>query len=129
MAKIQYFGIKFPFVTDDDTQYFFDLNTDTSDEVKSMLYHLIFTPKGQKIRDPQFGTDLVKFIFQPNDELTWDNVSAEIDETVKAYIPNIIINNVNVYKNENDEHDINVKIDYSVVDGSIITKDSLITKL
>ena len=67
MGKTQKYGIKYPFTLDNEDGFYVDLNKTISDGVKSQLLHLIFTPKGQKLRDPNFGTDLIKFIFEPKD--------------------------------------------------------------
>jgi phage baseplate assembly protein W len=36
--------------------------------------HLILTRKGQRLYSPDFGTDLLKFIFEPEDGLTLNGI-------------------------------------------------------
>ena len=52
MAKQQFYGVKYPFVAEDVENYFIDVNKTLKDKVRSILMHVIFTPKGQKLRDP-----------------------------------------------------------------------------
>ena len=63
MALTQKYGIKYPFTNDNDDGTYIDLNKTFSDGIQSQVLHVIFTPKGQKLRDPDFGTDLIKYLF------------------------------------------------------------------
>lgn len=129
MANKQYYGIKYPFTSEDRESYYMDVNKSLKDKVRSMIMHLLFTPKNQRIRRPDFGSDLIKFIFEPNDSNNWSNIKSEIQKEIKNYITNVSINDINVLKNENDEHEIFVRIDYSVIQGNSVTTDSFVTKI
>lgn len=129
MIRNQFYGIKYPFTNDDSENYFVDLNSSLKDKVRSMIMHLVFTPKGQKIRDLEFGTNLIKYIFEPNDELTWGEVQNEIRETVTKYIPNVTITNVEVLEENGDKRTVYVKLEYSVTNGINETKDSIVTTI
>ena len=125
----QHYGIKYPFTTNGNEGYFIDLNNTLEDRVASEIAHVILTKKGTRIRQPEFGTDLIKYVFEPNDELTWENVQAEIKETVQRYVSNVIINDVNVIKQENDDSDIFVDVRYGIVKGSTVENNRLAIKL
>lgn len=129
MANKQYYGLKYPFTSNDNENYYIDVNKTIKDKVRSMIMHLIFTPKNQRIRRPDFGSDLIKFIFETNDNETWGAIKSEIQREISNYITNVSINDINVLKNENDEHEIYVRIDYSVINGNSITNDSIVTKI
>ena len=118
MAKHQKYGIKYPFTSNNDENIFLDVNETETDCVKSKVLHVIFTPKGQKIRDPEFGTDLIKYIFSPNDSYTISEIKSEIDSSIKKYVPEVEFKNFNVYKDENDENTIIVTIEYGVKIGN-----------
>ena len=96
MAKQQRYGIKFPINVSSDDMTLFDLSQTRAEQVKSELIHLIFTPKGQRLRNPNFGTRLIQFIFNPNDNETWGDVVSEIKETVKMWIPDCNVKEVEV---------------------------------
>ena len=129
MAKKQYFGIKYPFVNGGVQHFFLDANESVKDKVKSQLIHVVFTPKGQRIRNPEFGTDLIKFIFSPSDGMSWEAVKTEVSESVSRWTNNITIRNIEVVKNEEDEHEIYVRLDYSVTAGNKVTNDSVVIEL
>lgn len=91
--------------------------------------HVIFTPKGQKIRDPEFGTNLIKFIFEPNDNESWESVKNEIMDVVKKYINGVTINDISMLETNDDSHQLYVRVDYTVSNGIKTITDSLITKV
>lgn len=129
MAKQQYFGIKYPFTSVDFENFFVDVNDRPKDKVRSEVMHVIFTPKGQRIRMPDFGTDLIKYIFEINDSESWQGIKNEISESVRKYVPNVVLNDIQVMKDEEKIGEIYVRIDYSVKEGLRTTNDSIITKL
>lgn len=119
MAKEQKYGIKFPINVVSDDKTLFDLNHTRAEQVKSEIMHLIFTPKGQRLRKPDFGTRLIQFIFNPDDNQTWGDVVSEIKETVKMWIPDCNVTNVEVAEFE-DGLTLYARIRYTLVedDGS-----------
>lgn len=129
MAKKQQFGIKYPFRSDGFEHYLLDTNNTVKDKVRSQLMHIVFTPKGQRLRLPEFGTDLIKFIFEQNDTTTWEAVKTEVNESVRRWATNITINNIQVVKNEEDESEIYVRLDYSVTEGNKVITDSIVVQI
>ena len=129
MAKIQYIGIKYPFKNEGFQHFYIDANDTLKDKARSTLMHIVFTPKGQRIRLPEFGTDLIKHIFEQNDGTTWEAVKNEVAESVTRWAPNIILNNISVVKNEENESQIFVRLDYSVKEGNMITTDSVVVQV
>lgn len=129
MAKKQQYGIKYPFTVNNDNGYFVDVNLTTKEKIRSLIMHVIFTPKGQKIRDPEFGTDLIKYIFEPSDDFSWELVKNEAIDAIKKYVNGVIINDINILQDEDDLHQIYVRIDYSFNDGLKIINDSVATKI
>ena len=87
----QFYGIKYPFSEDSEMLTFLDLNESEEESVKSMLLHIIFTPKGQRLRKPEFGTQLMYFLFEPNDNDTWDSIKEDIRRQVSLYLPQVFL--------------------------------------
>lgn len=129
MLKKKYYGIKYPFKSEDAEKYFIDLNSSTKDYVRSVLMHLIFTPKGQKIRDYNFGTNLIKFIFEPNDNITFDSIKNEISNMVTKHLNNVKINDIQIMQNDENYNEIYVRIDYTIKNGMKTFDDSFVTKI
>lgn len=129
MAKIQRYGIKFPINVASDDMTLFDLNHSRAEKIKSEIMHLIFTPKGQRLRQPNFGTRLIQFIFNPGTTDSWDDVVSEIKETVKMWVPDCEIQEVEVKEMENGLTLV-CRIRYTLqeTDGSLRTYE-IISKL
>ena len=128
MVSKQYFDIKYPFTTDGMEKYESDLNKSEKEKVASELLHLIFTPKGQRLRLPNYGTDLIKYIFEPNDSDAWEAIKGEIRDSVSAWIDGVTLNDIQVMASESG-NEIYVRIDYSVKDGNYEYKNSLAVEI
>lgn len=126
MAKIQKYGIKFP-TTIEQGKTLFDMNNTMADSVRSQLIHLVFTPVGQKLRDPLFGTNLIQYVFSPNDSQTWGDIVFDIKDKVKRYVSNCEVQTVDTEETDNGLG-LNVRIVYSVTDRDGTTHDYEITQ-
>ena len=118
MALTQRFGIKYPFTLENDDELYMDLNTTPEDSLKSRLLHVIFTPKGQRLRNPDFGTDLIKYIHEPSDETTLEMLRNDITQQVYKYVPDITFKDISIYNDENSDNGKIVIIHYSINKGS-----------
>ena len=123
-----YLGINYPF-QDSPKGFFLDLTVTDSQQIKSDLMHLILTRKGTRYYNPEFGTNLLKFIFEPNDGLTQSQISDEIQSVVKKYLPKLQINNVIITPSETNEHLVTVKIDYTITDDVFEQTDFVIINI
>jgi len=129
MAQRQFLGIKFPFKNDESENFFVDLNKTDQENVRSQICHVLFTQKGTRYKNWDFGTNLIKYIFEPSDGIAWDSIKTEIKESVYRWVNNCVINDVRVVKSEENDGAIYVRIDYSVSNGNIKTDDSFIVTL
>lgn len=122
----QYYDIKFPFTCNNLEGFFIDLNKTIVDKKESEILHVLLTPKRTRIRKPDFGTDLIKFIFEQNDELTWNEVESEIISTVNKYVSNVDVKHIEV---RNIEHELFVSILYIIKTGNKVENKELVVKL
>ncbi len=125
----QYYGIKFPFTANNLDGFFLDLNEKIEDKVASEILHVILTPKRSRIRKPEFGTNLAKFIFEPNDELSWDMVKSEVMESVSAYVANVSLTNIEVVTPDEDPNSIYLDLRYTVKKGNKEENSRMVVKL
>lgn len=109
------YNIRFPLNDDLSKNTYFLMTTTTKDAFSSNLLLLLLTQKGERYYDPNYGTDLLKFIFEPNDGITISDIEEEIRITVARYIPNLTINSITF----NDDHpdndvrlNVNIKFTY-----------------
>jgi len=126
--SLQTINIDFPF-RDSINGDFIKLNDNDADAIKADLMHLLLTNKGERLYLPDFGTNLRKFIFEPNDSLTFSDVKAEINETVNKYIPKLKITTISVEESNEAEYTTIVKLDYVVSDDIFEVRDSITIEL
>jgi len=123
MAKTRYINIDFPF-KDSNKGFYLNLNQTDRDAIRADLLHLLLTNKGERLYLPDFGSDLKKYIFEPNDEITHDEIRENLNDTIKKYIPNLIINNI-IFKNNDIEEAIVVEITFTVTEDSFSSTDTV----
>jgi len=128
VANGRFININYPF-KDSDNGFLLQLNNTDSKAVKADMMHLILTQKGQRLYMPDFGTDLMKYIFEPNDAKTLSEIKLDIQETVKKYIPNLTINEVEVDRDTNNEYKATIRIDYSINEDVFVEKDFVVINI
>jgi phage baseplate assembly protein W len=129
MARTQKYGIKFP-IKIESKKTLLDLNETRADEVKSQLVHLIFTPQGQKLRDPLFGTNIITYLFsEMNDRLTWDDIIFEIKNKVKKFVSNCEVQDVTTEQIGDSGEGLAVTIKYTLVEKDGSTKAYELTQV
>lgn len=102
---MRYINIKFP-LNDDENNYLFKLNNTTKDAITSNLLLLLLTEKGERYYNPNYGTNLIKYIFEPNDDITVKDIEKDIRDTVSTFMPNITISSI-IFDEESTDKDIN----------------------
>lgn len=128
MANGKYINIAYPF-KDSNKGFFLELNDNANQAIKSDLMHLILTQKGQRLYNPDFGTNLLKFIFEPNDDLTLFGVKDEITTVVKKYLPNLEIKEISVEESTESDYAAVVRIDYNINDTVFSESDFVIINI
>lgn len=96
-------NIMFPLEDDKEKNSFFQENQVTKDALTSNLVLLLLTNKGERYYNPNYGTNLQQYIFEPKDDLTINEVEREIKQTVKEYIPELSIKSIQFYSNGDDD--------------------------
>lgn len=128
MANGKYININYPF-KDSNKGFFLDLNSDENAAIKADLMHLILTRRGQRLYNPDFGTDLLKFIFEPEDGMTLGAIKEEITFVVKKYLPKLKITEIIVEQSTESEYAAVVRIDYTITDDVFSMSDFVIINI
>lgn len=119
----QYYNIKYPLTINNRNGLFIDLDTTKSNGVLSRILHTILTEKGTRLRNPNFGTNLTRFIFDPNISTTWESIEDEVKNAINNYVPEAEIKKISVIRDEGgDDNTILLKMEYSVNVG--VTKEN-----
>jgi phage baseplate assembly protein W len=123
MGKNRYINIDFPF-RDSSNGFYFKMNKTDRDAIRSDLLHLLLTNKGERLYLPDFGSDLRKFIFQPNDNITHEQIKDNLNNSIKIYIPNLVVDNITFVKDDNEQK-IVVQLTYTVTEGTFKSSDTI----
>lgn len=113
------YNIRFPIKDDVQKNRFVSMTQITKEALASDLLLLLLTEKGERYYEPSYGTNLLKYIFEPNDSITATEVEQEIKRTVKLYIPTLTINKIEFNRFEDDnnlkipQNQLNVKIRFT----------------
>lgn len=111
------YNIRFPLRDDTEKNAYFLMNQITKDAFSSDLLLLLLTEKGERYYEPDYGTNLLKYLFDPNDNITATDVEQEIKRTVSLYIPSLKIDSI-IFNQLNDgseqsKHQLNVHIEFT----------------
>jgi len=107
------------------------MNQVSKDAYSSDLLLLLLTQKGERYYEPDYGTNLIKYIFEPNDELTATDIEEEIRNSVALYIPQVQVNSVKFNWNSTEdgqpipETQVNVNIKFVYIEGSLTEQGNI----
>lgn len=125
------YNIKFPLADNVSTNTFFQMSSVTKDAFSSDLLLLLLTQKGERYYLPEYGTNLQKYIFEPNDNLAANDIEQEIKRTVSLYIPALKINSVTFNWNTDDtgqpisENQLNVNVKFTFSEDAFSEQGSI----
>lgn len=81
--------------------------------IKNSIANALLTSPGEKILSPEFGIDLRRFIFEPVDEFTEEDIKEDIESNLPRFEPRIELENVEVQGLE-DEQQYNIQLQINV---------------
>lgn len=123
---MRYINIKFPIEDDPINNFFLGRNRTTKEALVSNLNLLLLTNKWERYFMPSYGSDLLRFIFEPNDSNVRDELDREIKDMVNKYIPQLTIDNIEFRIPETDrEHKLEVIINFTFTDDVFVERDTI----
>ena len=106
---VYYMGISFPFrrgasalpvqATDDDL-------------IKQSIIQIIMTKRGERVMRPDFGTNIISFIFENSDPLLEELIRTEVFGAIGRYEPRVVLTNVLVARSDTT---VDVTVVYVVI--------------
>lgn len=95
------------------------VNSYDYDAIKNSIVSLFTTIPGQKILNPYFGLNLVKYLFEPVSEEVAANIADEIKNGVQIYEPRVKIDKLDVgFSIERAEYIIDLILSVSQINNS-----------
>jgi uncharacterized protein len=96
----------------------FKLNYTTLDQAKTNIINLLLTHKGERFMQPDFGTNLRRYLFQPNNNQIQGELKSEILDAITFWLPYVKVENITVDNTiENiDQYKINITLTFSVTE-------------
>jgi phage baseplate assembly protein W len=85
----------------------------TKDQIKSNLVNLLLTSIGERVMNPNFGTELKRFLFEGITDSNSELLKNSVLNSIAIYIPDITVTNIIVQPNT-DYNSIDLNIDYVV---------------
>jgi len=102
-------GVSLPF----NGQGVFNKTFTTRDQIKSNLINLILTNKGERVMNPEFGSDVRKSLFEQITDDTTNSIRARIINAVSTFIPEVTLTNIDITTIP-DNNTINILIEYKI---------------
>ena len=81
--------------------------------IKQSIVNLLMTNKGERVYQPEYGSDLRKFLFEPMDFATAATIQSNIVSTIKKFEPRIGILSLEDIPNF-DENGFDVEMTYEI---------------
>lgn len=127
---MKYINIKFPIEDDPINNFLFRRNNITKEALLSNLNLLLLTNRWERYFNPLYGSDLLRYIFEQNDEILRTEIENEIKQTVSRYIPKLFINRIDFAKpDENSENSLDILINFTYNDDVFSETDVLTIKI
>jgi len=123
-----FINIRFPFY-DSEKGLFVDMTKTNKRAIKSSLMHLLLTNRGERLYSPEFGTDLKKFLFEPNIVTIQNDIKDEIQKAIDKFIPNLKIDRLDVEPIDGAEHSVIVKLEYTITNSTFNETDFITLEL
>jgi len=87
-----YVGIEFPL--DYSQEGFFRKTKTIRQQVKSNIRNLLLTERGERVFQPNFGSNLKSLLFEQITPTLLENVENDIRESLSTWLPYVNVNNL-----------------------------------
>jgi phage baseplate assembly protein W len=85
----------------------------TKDQIKSNLVNLLLTSIGERIMNPNFGTELRRFLFEGINDSNSELLKNSLLNSIAIYVPDITVTDISIVPNT-DYNSINLNVNYIV---------------
>jgi phage baseplate assembly protein W len=107
-----YIGVGLP-LTHNKSGFFYKTKT-SLEQAKSNIKNLLLTRKGERLGNPDFGSELLAVIFEQEGDDIENKVEEAIRSAMSQWLPFIIIDEIETQFSERNRNTINVSIGFSI---------------
>lgn len=97
MATAFFRGINFPFTKSSTA---LPAPASDSDLIRQSLIQIIMTGKNERVMRPDFGSGVLRFVFENNDDLLEELIRAEVTSAVGRFEPRVALQDILVERDE-----------------------------
>ena len=91
--------------------------------ILSSWNNILLTPRGTYLHDPEFGSDLYKYVFEPADDTTVEGIKREVVERITVYDDRAEIEDIRVsIQNSGKRINVAVYVNYKGEKGILDVK-------
>jgi len=80
--------------------------------IRSSILNILFTRRGERVMLPEFGSSLPDLVFEPNDEITEQELIRVVKDDVETWDPRIEIIGTQMHKPETNPNQLEVTVRY-----------------
>ena len=88
--------------------------TEDQDVISQSIKNILATPRGTRVRYPEFGTKLRKFLFELIDDDMIDEIKIDIREAIETWENRVRVKGVRVELIDHDNNTIDLEIKYYI---------------
>lgn len=107
----KYVGLSFPLRADNNND--FALTKNSLQQAQHNLKNLLLTQVGERLGQPEFGSNLRAICFEPDDNNLPEKLETEVRRAVAQWLPYVNVQEVNTLTDAKDKNQIFVTITYS----------------
>jgi len=91
----------------------FNSTYSTYDQIKSNLIDLLLTNKGERVFNPEFGSDLRLVLFEGLNEDIDNEIRSLITTNVAIFVPEVTITNLDIVQDK-DNNSLSLSVQYRI---------------
>jgi len=115
-------GLQLP-LTHDNEFGFFKRTKTFLEQTKTNIRNLLLTRKGERLSNPEFGCDIHNFIFEQISGDFESKVEESILEAMAAYLPNVIVENIETAITSETGNVYTVNLSFSVATDQTMSEE------
>ena len=97
--------------------------------IKQAIVNLLLTNKGERVMQPDYGSDIRSYLFEPLDYGTANAITTNIRYSIDRWEPRITVSRIKAYPNF-DDNGFDVEMSYSIrgTDDPPVTVDFFLAR-